>query len=263
MRSGREPPHAPVARAPVPAASEEYVDGRSSHLSPPEGPTAHPVNDPGPLSTPTDTFRRRVTGLCLIGFPITHVATNLVLATSTTSADDPASILAEAESSAGALLAAKLLLLLSTALFLPASFGLLHVLRRRGAALGHVGVAFGVLGALGHAMLVLHTLVVRSMPGGDSAEMRALLERINEGATFKVAFPLLISFGLAILLLGIALRRAGVLPWWGLAAVVTAFLLISVPHLWVEAAQNTLVTIAFGYVGLRLLRMTDREWAAL
>jgi hypothetical protein len=211
----------------------------------------------------TDTFRRRATGLCLIGFPITHVMANVVLALSVTSGPSPEQQLTQAETAAAPLLAAKLLLLLSTALFLPAVFGLLHVLRRRGAALGHVGAGFGVLGALGHMALVFHTLILLSMPGGDGAEMRALLDRIDQGPAFKVVFPLLLSFGLAVLLLGIAAWRAQVLPWWGLAAVVTAFLLISVPHLWVEAAQNVLVTVAFGWIGLQLLRTSDHDWVAL
>jgi hypothetical protein len=119
-----------------------------------------------------------------------------------------------------------------------------------------------VLGALGHMALVIHTLVLLEMPAGPRAEMLALLGRINEGPAAMVTFPLLMSFALGIVLLAVALRRARVLPVWGLVLVVLAFLGASVAAPWMEAVQNGLVTVAYGWVGLQVLRMSNGRWSS-
>lgn len=123
-------------------------------------------------------FRRRAAGVCLIGFPATHFAAALIPALFARSAGDPASLLANAEAHGGALLASKLLLLVSTVLFIPAVFAVLHLVSGRGAVVGHIGAGFAVLGALGHMALVIHTLVLLEMRAGPRAEMLALLGRI-------------------------------------------------------------------------------------
>jgi hypothetical protein len=213
---------------------------------------------------PTVTrFRRRVAGVSLIVFAGALLAQELAGAHS---ADDPASIYALAADGAGRLRAETLLLLLSTIALIPGIFGIVHLVRERGARLVHIGAVLGVLGALGHMAIVCVGLVFLEMPkAGDRAAMLALIDRLNESqAVGLIVFPLILCFGLSMLFLSLATWRAGLVPGWVAGAVVAALVVHfglpeDVPG--VGAVANALGALGFVVIGVRILRLADGAWA--
>jgi hypothetical protein len=210
----------------------------------------------------TARFRRRIAGISLVGFPAAILAQELV---GPHTPDEPAANYDAMAAQTGSLLLGNALLLVSAILLVPAVFGILHLVRGRGAALVHVGAVLGVLGALGHAALAAVSVVFVEMTRvGERDAMVALLARLDESAAVgAMIFPLVLSFGFGMLLLTLALWRARVVPAWVPAVVVAALALhLGAPEdvAAVGLVTNALGGIAFAYVGLRVLRLSDTEW---
>jgi hypothetical protein len=213
------------------------------------------------LSQP-NTFRRRLAGVALIGTTVTLLASELFGPRGT---GDNAELLDAVAADQTGYVVSTLLVLVSTILLIPAVMGVLHLVRDRAPVIGHVAGAFGILGALGHAVVVCYGLFVAEMAdGGSRSEMVSLLDRLDGGLA-AVVFPLILSFALAILLMGIALYRARVAPRWVMLAAIAAVVVeLGAPGGTLAAAliKQALVVVAFGAVGVGVLRMTDEEWRA-
>ena len=216
----------------------------------------------GMSSTTTARRLRRVTaGASLIVFPAILVPHALI---------DPAAggtgevMFRAASESAGALTASALLLLVSGILMAPAAAGVLHQARDRGAGLANAGSVLAVLGGFGHFGIAMFYIVALSLPGGDRAEMVTYIDRLNESPVLGfVAFPLILCFGLGVLVLPWAAWRAGAVAVWAplvATAAVLAHLVLPESVLAVEVAGLVALSVVFGYLGVRVLRMTDAEW---
>jgi hypothetical protein len=107
-------------------------------------------------------------------------------------------------------------------------------------------------------------LTATALPGGDPAEMAAYFDRLTDSAlTGAVWLPLMLSFALGGILLPWAARRAGAVHWWvpTLATVALAAEFGLPFHSTAsEVAVFAALTVAYGAIGLRVLRMTDAEW---
>lgn len=207
-------------------------------------------------------LRRYTAGAALILFPALLVPQAVI---------DPASggtgevMYTAATEHRGALLASALLLLVSGILMVPAMTGILHQARDRGAGLANAGGVLGVLGGFGHFGIALFYIVSLALPGGNRAEMVAYIERLNSSpALGAVAFPLILCFGLGVLVLPWAAWRAGLIQLWGpalaSAAVLVHFGLPTEPPTPVSVVLLIALTVVFGHLGLRIMRMTDAEW---
>jgi hypothetical protein len=216
------------------------------------------VHTPTPASR---RLRRLTAGAALILFPALLVPQALV---------DPAEggtgevMYRAATESSAALTTSAVLLIVSGVLMAPAAAAVLHQARDRGGSLANVGAALAVLGGFGHFGIAMFYLVSLSLAGGDKAEMIAYIDRLNENAAIgAVAFPLILCFGLGVAVLPWAAWRAGAVGWWAPAvstvAVVVAEGLPFSNDLTVLATLAALVVV-FGYLGVRVLRMTDAEW---
>jgi hypothetical protein len=90
------------------------------------------------------------------------------------------------------------------------------------------------------------------------------VDRLNESPVLGfVAWPLILCFALGLLVLPWAAWRAGAAHWWVPAVVTVAVLVEEFSPLRgtaVTVAVLTAVTVAFGYLGARVLRMGDAEW---
>ena len=208
----------------------------------------------------SDTFRRLVVGVSLIGAFVALLASELL---APSQGDGNAELLAAVADHHGAWLGSNVLLLASTILFVPAVFGVLHLVRDRTPRLGHFAAGFGILGALGHVGYVTYSIVVyEAARVGARGEMVALLDRLDEGASV-ILLPLILSFAVSVLLLGIALYRARIAPRWVMLAVIAAVVIeIGAPgtSIALAAVKQGLGAAAFGYVGVRVLRMSDSAW---
>ena len=211
--------------------------------------------------TPSRRLRRLTAGASLIVFPALLVPEAVI---------DPApggtgEVMFRAASEArGALTASAVLLVVSGILMVPAAAGILRQARDRGAGLANTGAVLAVLGGFGHFGIAMFYLVALSLPGGDRAEMVAYIDRLNESTTLGyVAFPLILCFGLGVLVLPWAAWRVGAAALWApvvATAVVLAHFMLPETVLAVEVAGLVALTVVFGYLGVRVLRMTDAEW---
>ena len=212
-------------------------------------------------TSPSRRLRRIVSGASLILFPALLIPQALV---------DPAEggtgevMYRAATGHSATLTASAVLLIVSGVLMAPAAAGVLHQARDRGAGLADAGAAFAVLGGFGHFGIAMFYVLSLSLAGGNEAEMVAFIDRVNESAALgAVAFPLILCFGLGVALLPWAAWRAGAVGLWA-PAVATAAVVVGqgLPvrnDVTVLATLTGLVAV-FGYLGVRVLRMTDAEW---
>lgn len=215
------------------------------------------------LSNPS-SFRRQVAGAAMIVMPPVFVLAELLHARLQT---DPAKQLAAVADNTGRWYAAHALILVALALTVPAFLGLVHLLGRGRAALGHLSLVAFVAGLVPLAAIVGMELVLWQMaqPGANRDEMVALAERINENAGIVPVFLAALLFPLAWLLAGIGLYRARTVPAWTAVLIAVsqpigfAGELAGGPKPLAVLAQ---IVFALGLVpvGLRVLRQPDADW---
>lgn len=170
------------------------------------------------------TRRRRTIALAMVGSAVTLLVSEAMDPVGDGTANN---LLAAADTQPTLMVASSLLLLLSAVLLIPAIVGIVQLMPRRGAGIGHLGAVLLTLGAFGHAMAATFFLVVAAMASGPlaTADTMALVEHLNTSATLIPAFAFIIAFGFGALLAFIGLYRAGAVPSWVLGTVIGAILL--------------------------------------
>jgi hypothetical protein len=161
---------------------------------------------------------------------------------------------------------AHLLAFVAIVLMVPALLGLMHMLRERQVALGHVGGGLAILGLLAFTGIVGMELVMWQMAGaGDTAEAVALLERLNETAGIVIPFVIL-SFGFALgtACLAVGLYRArAVQSWMAVFVAVGAILFgfaVATAMNWLAIVAAAFLLVGLGAIGRMVLRETDEAW---
>jgi hypothetical protein len=207
-----------------------------------------------------NNFRRTALGLCLISAPLVGLISAVITPQFTGDITDE---LAAVSEHTGRWLISGFLNLFSFFLFMLAVLGIVHLLRHRSVVLGHVGGGLALLGAFFHGAIIGYALVEVPLveSGGARARMVEFANGMYESAAFMmILFPFL-SFFVGWILLAIALWRAGVAPLWVAAALVVAPLAEFVgPEAVSPELMLALFLIALGYVGLKVLRLSDKEW---
>jgi hypothetical protein len=161
---------------------------------------------------------------------------------------------------------AHLLALISIAVMVPAVLGLMHMLREREVAFGHVGGALTMLGLLAFTGIVAMELVMWQMAaGGDTREAVALLERLNETAGIVIPF-VAVSFGFAlgVACLAIGLYRARAVQSWMAISVAAGAILFGVAiggaMNWLAIVAAAFLVVGLGAIGRMVLQETDEAW---
>jgi hypothetical protein len=161
---------------------------------------------------------------------------------------------------------AHLLALVSIALMVPAVLGLMHMLREREVAFGHVGGGLAVLGLLAFTGIVAMELVMWQLAGaGETAQAVALLERLNDTAGIVIPFVLVsfgLSLGLACLAIGLYRARA-VQSWMAISVAAGAVLLgaaIGSAMNWLAIVAAAFLVVGLGAIGRMVLQQTDEAW---
>jgi hypothetical protein len=163
-----------------------------------------------------------------------------------------------------------LLSFVSSVLLVPVVLGLMYMLRQRAPTLGNLGGSLALIGILVSVGDAISQLFIWQMvaPGADQGQMSALLMRFDSapGASliFKIGGP---SFVIGMVLLGIGLYRARVVPAWAAAGLpVGAFLNIA----GFVVGSNALVDIScavllvsLGWIGRLVVGSSDQEWERL
>jgi hypothetical protein len=209
-------------------------------------------------------FRKMVAGACLTLAPVMFLIGVIVHPELKT---DEGAQLAVVRDNLDAWFIAHMLVFASIVLLVPAVLGLMHMLREREVAYGHVGGGLALLGLIALAGTVAMEFLVWQMAqgGADQAQMTALLERANDTAGIFIPFFLLtFGAGLGLLVLAFGLYRARAVQWWIAAFVAIGAIAVSVAF---PAASMALAIVgaAFLFVGLgsigrMVLTESDADW---
>jgi hypothetical protein len=214
----------------------------------------------------TSNFRRTLAGICLIIQPLLNL---ISVAISPQQSTDTSVQLAMIGAHPTRFLISSLLDLLWLLLLIPAVLGLLHLLRTRGALVGHIGGGFalaGVVGAAAYRGVNLGQLQV--VESGLNQEQ--VLTAFGQASLGSVAVMLISALGLVIgyALLAVGLWRTRAAPR-GASALIVAFLVIDIVGLaaaggnkGVLLVAHTLLLVGLGWIGVRILAMSDAQWRA-
>ena len=208
-----------------------------------------------------DTLRRHVLAACCTAAPALLLAA--FVAGPSMAFLDAHATLADVAARPTASVVQAVLLLVSSAVFVPVLTAGVHLLRNRGRVVGLVGAAFFLAGICGHLMLVAARLVLVELTnsGLSSGTPLAVTRHVGDGV-FGWITPLELCFDAGLVLLFVGLWRAGAAstPILGvvLGVAVAAGILGSNRTAFLVAGTGGL--IAGAYLTARMLRTDDRTW---
>jgi hypothetical protein len=213
----------------------------------------------------TANFRRTLAGICLITQPFLNL---ISVAISPQQSTDTSEQLAMIGANPTRFLISSLLDLLWLVLLIPAVLGLLHLLRARGALLGHIGCGFVLAGAVGAA--AYRGINLAQLQVAQSAlDQGQVLAAFGQASLGSVVVMLISAIGLIVgyALLAVGLWRTRAAPR-GASALIVAFLVVDIFGLTaggnkgVLLVAHTLLLVGLGWIGVRMLAMSDAQWRA-
>ena len=207
-------------------------------------------------------FRKMVAGFCMAVAPLFALAGFIVhpAAHSNESAQ-----LNSVSAHMDAWYLSHILLFVSVVLAVPAALGLMHMLREREVAWGHMGGGLAVIGLMAIAGLIGMDMVTWQMGVGAHGEMASLLHRVDH--TTGILIPFVggaLLFGVGYLALAMGLYRARAAASWcavclivGGVAFDVSLLMTSIPLAIVAAA---FILVGQGAIGRMVWSETDDAW---
>ncbi len=209
-------------------------------------------------------FRKTVAGACMILASLLFLVAVIVHPEMDT---DNAAQLAIVRDNMDAWYISNLLLFASLVLFVPAVLGLMHMLREREAAFGHLGGGLTLLGIVSAAGAVGIAMVVWQMaaPGADQAQMTALLDRVTDTAGTAIPFLWLnLCVGVGIALVALGLYRARAVQSWTAAFLaiggVCATIAFPLASELLAIVGGAFLFVSLGAIGRTVLTETDADW---
>ncbi|MEV0128021.1 hypothetical protein AB0H83_06065 [Dactylosporangium sp. NPDC050688] len=204
------------------------------------------------------TFRRLLAGGCLVAAPLVYVAGLVV---------DPALRAGDAADGAygrhpGQVSVSAALLHWSWVLLVPGIIGMIHLVRRRAVLFGHIAGVVALLGVVNFSALMLGDYFYARLEadlGTAEGDRLADAALAAGGAVWGFQVPGFLGL-LGVLLLGLALAYDRQVPWWAPPAMVAGML--AAPVYPVGMIAGSLLYLAgAGVIGVRMLRMSDADWA--
>jgi hypothetical protein len=177
-------------------------------------------------------FRKMVAGFCMVFAPLCVVVGFI--------ADPDASYA---------------LLFIGAVLMVPAALGLMHMLREREVAYGHVGGGLSLVGLMGVAGLI----------GMDVGGTTDLVDRVDHlTGVGNWMFVATMGFGLGMAILGLGAFRAHAAMSWAAACLMIGGIAFDVALLASSAgiaiAASAAMLAGLGATGLRVWRESDEAW---
>src|SRR5919204_1451758 len=208
-------------------------------------------------------FRKTVAGACMILAPICLLAGAIVAPSSDNNA---AAVLRATAANQDRFYISTILVIVGLVLLLPALLGLMHMLRERQVAYGHVG---GGLVLLGNLMFMLFAGVSlmqwQLVRGGARADMVALYHRFTHTAGTEVFLFFSLAFTIGLVVLAYGLYRARAVHWSTAGAFAAGAVVLQVAFFvgntaaWYIVATAILL-VGFWTVGRMVLMETDADW---
>ena len=203
-------------------------------------------------------FRRTAAGLCLVAAPLVYVA-GVVADPALRQGGDTVGVYGRYPEQVSV---SASLLHWSWVLLVPGIIGMIHLIRHKGVIFGHIAGGLALLGVVNFSALMLgdffYSRLERALPAEQGARI-ADQAFADPGATFGFQVPGFVGL-LGLFLLGLALAYSRRTPWWAPFAMLAGIL--GAPVYPVGTIVGGLLYLAgAGVIGLRMLRMTDDEWA--
>jgi len=217
-----------------------------------------------PVRSDAHHFRKMVAGVCMVLAPLLLLVGAIVHPGFET---DEAQMLASAAGSLDAWYLAEMFFLISIVLAVPATLGLMHMLRERHVAAGHVGGGLALVGLLAFTGVTAMQLVVWQMaqPQLERGQMVSLLQGVNDATGIFIPFYLCtfaLALGYVVLAWGLAAARA-ISPVMagciGLGAVLLS-VAFATAVMWLLMLAAAVLLVGVGSTGLMVLRETDADW---
>lgn len=205
-------------------------------------------------------YHRWIAGICLILGPIAQIYRTVPRYNQT-----GAEMLAWINQNTGSFLYHSLIYqLLGMLLFVPVYLALAHLLRERAPKLGLVGSVFAIISALAFYGMGAMNLAFYGMAssGLDQGIMAQLIDKMGNSPIFLVIVaPFLLFMVIGTICLVVGLWRSRVVPRAALLLVILAIITdIFAPNVgFLEICKIPLLA-GYGWIGLRILKMTDAEW---
>jgi hypothetical protein len=140
-------------------------------------------------------------------------------------------------------------------LMVPAMLGLMHMLREREVAFGHVGGGLSLIGLMGTVALI-------GMDVGGSTDLVDRVDHVSGVSTWM--FVAAMGFGLGAAMLGMGTFRAHVIPSWAAACLMVGGIAFDVAMLASSAgiaiAAAAAMFAALGTTGYAVWRESDEAW---
>ncbi|NRQ35888.1 hypothetical protein HII36_29230 [Nonomuraea sp. NN258] len=206
-----------------------------------------------------DTFRRVVAGIALFAWPVLEF---LAFFTSPPGAEhDPAIFRANATR----VQVSGLLYVWAALALIPVVLALAHLLRERAPRASGIGAALGLIGAgCGLTLFTTDFYDLALAQSLSDAQATAVIKQANGlwGFVYGMLLPgFLLHLGLVTLLVTVAVVK--IAPWWvpvaALAGTVVPFVTMQQAPA-VQSIGSLLHLLAYGWLGLHVLRMTDADW---
>jgi hypothetical protein len=209
-------------------------------------------------------FRKVVCGACMIVAPLVLLVSSIV--GPTTSSTKEASILRAIAGQQDRFYISTVLVIVGVMLLVPAVLGLMHMLRERRAAYGHIGGSLTLVGAMTFMLFGGVSLVEWQMVrgGADRAQMVALLHRFDHTAGTQVFLFLSLAFLVGMIILAVGLSLAHAVHWSTSGALVIGVVVLQVGIISNVSAlfivATAILLVPFATIGYRVLTETDEEW---
>lgn len=208
-------------------------------------------------------FRKMVAGCCMVAGPLFALAAFVVSpALHTDAADQLGAFAAHPDRT----LIAALLSMAAVALMIGAALGLMHMLRERMVAYGHVGGGLALLGLVAWAvqcgmLMLAWQMTADGVQPGDVAAWDGMVD----STAVLIAVQLTIWLGTAgFVVLALGLHRAHAVEVWMAAfiAIGAVGIVLAAPFesVVVGIAGAALLLVGLGSIGAMVLRETDAEW---
>lgn len=211
-----------------------------------------------------NNFRRTALGLCLIAGPLVTIVGGLV-APWEENETLTAYLRTLGENPVRAQVSA-VLFYFSYLLTAVGIFGMIHLVKHRAVVLAHVAGVLAVWGWVTLPGLLVSDFQDLSLAESLDLQQAVAVSERGHGYVGGAVLGIPVMLGLVgLVLLGVALWRAGLVPLWVPIALLIGFAGEFVPSSVVPMIINFTVSsglwlAALGYVGLKILGMSDKEW---
>jgi uncharacterized membrane protein len=209
-------------------------------------------------------FRKAVAGICMLLAPFAFLGAAIVAPVINGTGEG--TILRGIAGNPDRFYISTVLVLVGLVFLVPALLGLMHMLRERRVAYGHLGGGLALIGALSFALfsgvMLMEWQMVRG--GASRGQMVSLLHRFDHTAGTAAFFWFSLAFLVGMVVLAIGLYLADAVHWSTAvvlaagAAILEAALMAN--RYWLYIVATAFLLVGFGTVGRMVLTESLEDW---